>query len=134
VTDTQSGRPRIKRPPGFVIDLPGAFIRGVKVASGNLEGANLAEADARDVVMHDARLTNALLRNINLTGADLERADARGADLAGALLRGTNLKGADLRGARGLIVEQLAEAVIDETTRLPDYISREDLQRAKGAV
>ena len=47
---------------------------------------------------------------------------ARGADFKGAILNGTILKGADLTGAKNLTHLQLANAIVDETTILPDYL------------
>jgi uncharacterized protein YjbI with pentapeptide repeats len=62
--------------------------------------------------MADADATSAILRDVDLEGADL---------------RGTILRGADLTGAKNLTVEQLAEAIIDDGTVLPDYIDRSKL-------
>jgi uncharacterized protein YjbI with pentapeptide repeats len=90
----------------FVLDLHGAFVRRTDLSYANLEGANLAHADAA-------------------------HASFRGAQLKGTNLKGTILKGADLRDAKGLTAEQLAEAVIDETTLLPDYIMREQLAKLR---
>jgi len=87
----------IARPPGFVIDLHGAFLRRVDVSHGDLENANLADAD----------LSDAKLRGVNFNNANL---------------KGTILRGADLREARNLTWEQLSEAVIDDSTRLPDHL------------
>lgn len=80
-----------------MLDLHGAFIRRT-----DLSGANLTRA--------------------NLSGADCTGASFRGADFRGANLKGTILRGADLTGAKNLTWEQLAEAVIDETTVLPSYL------------
>jgi uncharacterized protein YjbI with pentapeptide repeats len=102
-----SGRPTIVRPPGFVVDIHGAFIRRTDLSHANLERANLAGADA----------TNAIFRGANFKDADLT---------------GTVLKGADLREAKNLTAEQLAQAIIDENTLLPDYLTREDLLRRRG--
>jgi len=92
-----ASRPTIVLPRDFVVDLHGAFLHGVDLSGAKLRGANFAGTD--------------------FTGADL-----RGADLREANLEGTILKGADLREAKGLTWEQLSQAVIDETTRLPDYL------------
>ena len=54
-----------------------------------------------------------------------------GAHLEGANFREAHLEGADLRGATGLTREQLAEAIIDEKTILPDYL-QEEPHEAKG--
>ena len=93
----------IVRPPGFVIDLHGAFLRRVDVSQGDLENANLA-------------------------GADLSEAKLRGVNFNNANLKGTILRGADLREARNLTWKQLSEAVIDDSTRLPDYLGDSQLQ------
>ena len=90
----------------FVLDIHGAFVRRADLSYANLERANLAHADA----------TNAIFR---------------GAKFKDTNLKGTILKGADLRDAKGLTAEQLAEAIIDETTLLPDYIAREELVRLR---
>lgn len=89
---------RLKR-QGFRLDLHGAFIRRAELNKVDLENANFAGADAK----------NASFRGSNFKGADLGGMDLEGADL----------RGADLSDAKNLTVEQLAEAVIDETTKLP---------------
>jgi uncharacterized protein YjbI with pentapeptide repeats len=89
--------PSIVRPPGFVVDIHGAFVRRTDLSDADLERANLSYADA----------TNAIFR---------------GANFKDAVLKGTILRGADLRDAKNLTREQLAEAITDETTLLPDYL------------
>ncbi len=74
-----------------------------------------------------ARVMRTSLRNANLTKANLARADCsfvdfRGANFKNACLKGTILKGADLRGAINLTREQLAEAITDSSTLLPDEL------------
>ena len=93
-------RPKIVRPPGFVVDLHGAFVRRVDLSNADLEGANLA-------------------------GADATNASFRGANLKDANLKGAILRGADLRDVANLTWEQLSEAIIDQTTKLPDYLEKE---------
>ena len=92
----------IDRPPGYILDINGAFIRRTDLSFANLERANLSRADA----------TNAVFR---------------GANFKDAILTGTILKGADLREAKNLTVQQLAEAVIDDKTLLPEGLSREKI-------
>ncbi|MBM4436546.1 MAG: pentapeptide repeat-containing protein, partial [Actinobacteria bacterium] len=65
------------------------------------------------------------LRGADLAGANLvavrfDGADLRGAHLDHTDLAGAGLRGVDLRDARGLTLEQLAAAVTDAATRLPD--------------
>ncbi|MGP0059382.1 MAG: pentapeptide repeat-containing protein [Beijerinckiaceae bacterium] len=76
------------------IDLSRTFIRRTDLSGANLEGANLSYADCK----------NAIFRGVNFKDAVLE---------------GTNLVGADLSDARNLTREQLARAIIDDTTILP---------------
>jgi uncharacterized protein YjbI with pentapeptide repeats len=79
------------------IDLSGTFIRRVDLRATNLEGADFS-------------------------GADCTGADFRGANFKDTILNGTVLKQADLSGATNLSMEQLASAIIDATTILPDYL------------
>ena len=85
----------------------------------DLRAAELEEADLRKV---DFRFCN--LQNVYLKDAKLE-----GANLFHANLMHTVLDGADLRGANLVVVwnltqEQVDSAISDETTELPDYLSR----------
>ena len=90
---------------------------------------------------HRIRLQNVFLRRTDWTGADLTEANFAGsdfknanftdADFARANLDGTILVGAELTGARNLTVDQLSRAVLDETTRLPDYIDRSAVAAAR---
>lgn len=93
---------RVRKVDAPILRLPGAFIRRT-----NWNGADLSEA--------------------NLTNADATGASFVGADMNGAHLAGTVLRGADLTGARNLTPEQLRVAIIDEATKLPDYIDRSAL-------
>ena len=76
------------------VDLSRTFIRRTDLSGANLEGANLSYADSKN-------------------------ANFRGANFKDAILDGTVLIGADLSDVRNLTREQLAKAVIDETTILP---------------
>jgi uncharacterized protein YjbI with pentapeptide repeats len=92
----------------FRIDLHGAFMRRTDLSGANLVEANFARADA--------------------TGANFREADFHRANL-----EGTILVGADLTGARNLTAEQLARAVFDESTILPSYIDRANVQKLREA-
>ncbi len=93
---TQTARTFVREP--FRIDLSGAFIRRTDLSGANLEGANLSRADCKNAIF-------------------------RGANFRGAKLDGTILKGADLTGARNLTRAQIANAIIDEFTKLPSDIA-----------
>lgn len=67
-------------------------------------------------------LSQASLVGANFSNADLSNAVLCGADMKGAILEGTILKGADLTGVKNLTKEQLANAVLDDETILPDYL------------
>ena len=89
------------------LNVQGAFIRRTNLRGASLRGADMTEADA--------------------TGADL-----RDADFQDARLRGTILRGADLTGAVNLTEAQVAEAVIDDGTRLPSYLDRRRIVAEAG--
>ncbi len=90
--------------------------------SGDLRLATLREAD----------LSRTDLSGADLSGANLRGADLRGANLSGANLSGANLNGANLRGVGNLTEDQLADALSDETTTLPDG-SKGPFKRGSGA-
>jgi uncharacterized protein YjbI with pentapeptide repeats len=80
--------------------------------------------DVHGAFIRRTDFSGASLRNANMSGADATSAIFRGADFNGARLRGTILRGADLEDAKNLTLEQLAEAIIDDHTRLPNYLDR----------
>jgi uncharacterized protein YjbI with pentapeptide repeats len=84
--------------------------------------------DIHGAFVRRTNLSGASLRDANLTGADATNANFRDADFEGARLSGTVLRGADLSGAKNLTIEQLASAIIDDRTVLPDYIDRAKLR------
>ena len=72
-------------------------------------------------------LSYANLQGANLEGANLDKANLEGANLDKANLHGAglwkaNLEGATLLESRGLTREQIAKAIIDKATKLPDYL------------
>ncbi|RZS91774.1 pentapeptide repeat protein [Motilibacter rhizosphaerae] len=94
-------------------------VRTAWPAARQLRRADLAGADLRGADLRGADLRGALLLGADLTGARL--ADA---DLVGADLRGARLAGADLRGALFLTPVQVAAAVGDARTLLPEHLAR----------
>ncbi len=127
--------------PADVIDLRGAYLpaanlfgaqfEGVRLREANLSHANLENALLRAASLRSAVLEAAYLRNADLRGADLMGADLRHASLRGARLAGADLAGAKLEGAVLLDTDlsavinanrqQIAAAIIDETTIQPAY-------------
>ena len=131
-------------------NLSKAILHGANLSRANLNWANLSEADLRG-----AKLIKANLKLANLRGADLSEADHSGADLKRADLRGANfIRGklinaklikeglivpdiiwAGLRDVIGLTWEQIAVAIIDETTKLPPELEeRRKAEQGKKAA
>ena len=92
---------------------------GASVRAG-LGGPDLRGRDLAGRAFRGESLRGADLRGALLLGADLHAADLRSADLLGADLRGAVLGGADLTEALFLTAPQLAAALGDATTRLPE--------------
>jgi hypothetical protein len=93
--------------------LEGAVLSGAHLERADLAGAHLEE----EAILRGAHLEKAILENAHLEGADLS-----GAHLEGAFLHGAHLEGANLTRTTGLTRQQLATAILDENTRLPDYL------------
>ncbi|MFE2239294.1 pentapeptide repeat-containing protein [Streptomyces virginiae] len=120
----------------------GAQLDGAGLSFCEAEGAAFSHASARE-----ADFVNAIYRNGWFLAADLTDCDFYGCDLSGsdfgrryaedgnppippailanarltrAKLNGTNLRGVDLSTVRGLERDQLAEAITDKNTILPD--------------
>jgi uncharacterized protein YjbI with pentapeptide repeats len=135
-------------------DLQQAYLQGANLAGANLTGVNLQAADLNGAHLQNANLCEAVLLGADLMGAELygailQNANLRGAELQSAILQSTNLRGADLWQANlrvsylleadlwqadlqdadlsdaiHLRKEQLLEAIINEGTKLPDYLKK----------
>jgi uncharacterized protein YjbI with pentapeptide repeats len=79
--------------------------------------------DLHGVFIRRTDLSGANLERANLSGADCSNVNFRGANLRDAKLDGTILNGADLTGARNLTRSQIARAIIDERTLLPERMA-----------
>lgn len=106
------------------VQAQGVALRSAHLVESRLQGANFVNAD-----LQEARFQGANLLRVNFHDADLMQADLRGADLSGVVflladLEGANLRGADLREALHLTQEQVEVTIGDETTRLPEHLSR----------
>jgi hypothetical protein len=97
-----------------------ANLSGNNLADADLSRANLEKADLHNAILKSANLSEANLRGANLARAILRKADLSGADLHGADLSRSNLGGAYLINARGLTDKQLASAITDEKTKMPN--------------
>ncbi len=117
------------------LDLRRTDLRGADLRWANLEGAFLMEAHLEGSNLYMAKLEFAMLWDSHLEKADLVGADLKaaillrthleGANLTSACLNGTLFAVVHLEGATGLTREQLAEAILDEKTILPDYLQEQ---------
>lgn len=124
-------------------DLTGAVfedsnLRGAAFEYANLEGAVLRRCNLDYAYFGGAKLKGATLEGASLVEAefwiaDLEMADLTDTNLDGAvfwrtelmdtLLDRAYLKDVNLAEAKGLTCDQIATAIIDQNTKLPDYLS-----------
>lgn len=129
--------------------LRGADLRRAQLRKAHLRNADLESASLSGACLEGAYLVDAQLKNAHLAGSKIGgRANVKSAGyhpdeekkqdgyLGGAHLEGANLAGAKLHGAnlvgdpfthkqesvQGLSVEQLAQAIHDESTLLPDSL------------
>jgi uncharacterized protein YjbI with pentapeptide repeats len=102
--------------------LIGANLREARFQEATLYGAYLKKADLEGANLEKANLRGANLRWANLKKADFQGANLIRADLREANLDQTRLQGANLKMAEGLTKKQIDEALVDDTTVLPDYL------------
>lgn len=112
----------------FLADLLEADLQEADLQSTNLRGANLRRAILKSANLSCADLRGAILEEAQLHGVMIGGARLRGATLCGAIL-----KGVDLSYSKDLTKDQLASAIIDEHTLLPDYLEqyKEELLEAQ---
>ncbi len=135
-------------------DLTGANLSHANLSASNLRDANLTDADLQKANLKNASLQGANLMRVNLQGADLTSASLQEANLSGvdlhkaklssaslsganlseADLRGVDLRGADLRKVKNITMKQLAPAIVDMRTRLPEGITFKQIQKYKAGV
>jgi len=129
-------------------NLQEANLGAAKLQEANLGAAKLQEADLQYADLQDANLQRADFRNAHLIytafkGADLSFANFQGTNLSDtylqsarlsfADLQGANLRSAELHDVRNFTVEQLLEAIIDETTLLDDHLANDPRIKARIA-
>jgi hypothetical protein len=112
---------------GTEADLQGAQLGLTDLRSSILVNSNLRGSWLEGAYLRGALLFGAQLRDADLTSANLEGARLDGARLHGANLIGTRLGDVDLRSTDGLTLEQLAHAIVNERTQLPN-----GLEQARG--
>jgi hypothetical protein len=95
----------------------------------DLSHGNLQRADLRELCFHFSWMTGvnfalAILLETNFEFVELSYSYFREANMEGARLRGAALFGSDLTSARNLEFHQIAEALGDGGTKLPNKMSR----------
>jgi Pentapeptide repeats (8 copies) len=118
-------------------NLSSADLRGSNLTCANLSNADLSNANLSGT-NSGAILVSVIFPGVDLRGSNLTFANLRDADLSNAILKmanlsttnlsGTNLShtdlwGADLSTSKNLTQEQLSIAIINEYTKLPDYLT-----------
>ncbi len=88
-----------------------------------LSGANLGNAILSNADLSGANLTDTDLSYTDLSQADLCQANPINTDFSNANLSRTLLRGADLSRSKNLTQDQLRVAIINEHTKLPDYLN-----------
>lgn len=113
-------------------DLKRAKLQFTNLAGALLEGANLEQARMQEANLQSAQLENAVVKNCNLMESNLQNTNFQNADIRGSqfnedvLFGQTNLKGANLLDASGLSMMQIQTSLVDENTKLPEYL-RDDM-------
>jgi uncharacterized protein YjbI with pentapeptide repeats len=99
-------------------DLALANLSGADLAETNLLAANLSSATLQATDLTGADILSTNLQNALLLGSDLSGADVLNADFTGA-----TISGATLATTEHLTAEQIAPALVDSATTLPDGVS-----------
>jgi len=94
-------------------DLRGTKLVGADLAYANLVGANLVGATLGQAALVGANMRNAKLGAVDFSGANMAYAILQGADLSSANLRDSDLSNADLQGAQ-LLTATLDGAKLDQ--------------------
>lgn len=120
------------------VNLKGANLKAAKLQFANLagallEGADLSRARLQETNLEKAQLPDAVVSHCNLMESNVQGANFERADLSGSqfnedvLFFKANLKGANLTNASGLHPASIQGAILDKTTKLPDYLT-DDLE------
>ena len=94
----------------------------VEASRGDVRVSADFRLNLEGVRMRNTNFSFTNLKEANFRNADCRYVDFTGADFADAILEGTDLRGAILAEVDNLTWAQLDQAIIDETTVLPDYL------------
>ncbi len=115
-------------------NLSGADMQKANLKNASLQGANLTQINLKEVDLSGANLQGTDLSGADLQKAKLSSANLTGANLSGADLRSVDLRGADLREVKNITMKQLAQAIVDRRTRLPEGITFKQIEQHKIGV
>jgi len=101
-----------------------AHLEGAKLPRAHLEGAWLYKAHLEGAILLGTHLEGATVWAAHLEGADLRGAHLERASLSDSDLTGAQLEGTDLSDVRGLTQAQIDATHGDETTKLPEGLTR----------
>lgn len=121
--------------------LKDAFLKETRLIKANLSEADLSKATLENTKLQEADLRKTKLTSTALIRADLTKTYLPGADITNAILVEVDftnavfatfydiydkpiLIGVDLSASIGLTWEQISEATIDETTKLPPELEK----------
>jgi hypothetical protein len=103
---------------------PATDIQAILTVLGRRKAGHEKEGQELDLTKTD-------LRGVDLSETHLERVHLSDAHLEGALLWEAYLEKADLTGVVGLTKEQIESAIMDENTKLSDYLTEAMKSEAK---
>lgn len=101
--------------------LDDAVFRDCRLPQGRFDGASLLAADFANCYLRQCSFKGCHARVANFAGAYLRGASFEGADIFGAKFDSASLLAANFDGAAGAIRQQFEDAVVDESTKLPEF-------------
>ena len=114
--------------------IPGTDLDSARVTNAHLEGAVLP-INAKGVRFDGSALCWANLEGVTLDGATFKLVNFHGASMWNASLKEASFDGADLSGVVGLTAEQISQALISTTTKLPPHLDTlSSLRRQQGDI
>jgi hypothetical protein len=104
-------------------DMTAAHLHGAYFLNADLQNAFFPRANLSDAVIDQVNADRAVFTEANMSNASLCHSSFRNAvmwavDFTGARFEDTDLRGAKLYNAKGLTIDQLKKAIIDESTLL----------------
>jgi hypothetical protein len=110
------------------LDLRGALLDDAvfcecRMPGSVFDGASLVATDFSEAYLRECSFRGCDAKVANFTGATLRHSDFAGTNVFGAIFDQASLIGASFDGATGGIRQQFDGAILDETTKLPEFES-----------